>query len=107
MPMRPTGDILLKMLPAVLRSAREAAGLTVQQAAAATGFSPQTIENSEGPGRPYPALENFFGLLDAYSISLRDFEELIRVQSERELRNRLGKLEARVTALEREKEGAK
>jgi transcriptional regulator with XRE-family HTH domain len=100
MPLRPPPATLLKMLPVALRSAREAAGLTVEEAAAATSLSTQTIENSERRGPSYPALENFFSLLDAYSISLRDFTELLREQNENELRNRLEKLEARVNTLE-------
>jgi transcriptional regulator with XRE-family HTH domain len=98
--MRLTADKILTRLPGVLRNAREEEGLTVQQAAAATGFSPQTIENSERPGRPYPALEYLLGLLDAYGVSLRDLEELLREERGRQLRSHVEGLERRVAKLE-------
>jgi len=99
--MRLTADKILRRLPAVLRSAREEAGLTVQQAAATTGFSPQTIEHSEKPGRPYPALEYLLGLLDAYAVSLRELEDLLREEGGRQLRSSIEELERRLTVIER------
>ena len=101
---RMNSEAILKMLPEVLRDAREAAGLTVQEAAVATGFSPQTIENSERRGRPYTSLDYFLGILEAYSVSFEDLEELLRLRRERQLREQLGKLETRVAALEHAKD---
>lgn len=98
-----TADRILTRLPRVLRNARQEAGLTVQQAAAATGFSPQMIESSERPGRPYPALEYLLGLLDAYGVSLRELEELLREERGKQLRSRIEGLERRVAKLERGK----
>lgn len=70
------------------------------------GFSPQTIENSERPGRPYPALEYLLGMFDAYGVSLRELEELLREEGGRQLRSEIEGLERRVAKLERrENEG--
>jgi transcriptional regulator with XRE-family HTH domain len=88
-------------LPAVLRRAREKAGLDIEEAANRARVSTATILNHES-GAHRPSIESLFDLLSAYGLGLAEFEFLL-MDADREdeiqgLTERVAQLEARLDA---------
>jgi transcriptional regulator with XRE-family HTH domain len=98
--MRRSAGSVLDLLPVALRLAREGAGLSAEEAAESADVSVQTIEHSERRGRPYPALETFFSLLESYGVGMRDLEDLLERAGQFPLEQRLDRLERKVAELE-------